>query len=447
MIDPEIIVIGGGPAGLAAAIEVARCGHTVEVVEQRDTLGGAIHRQPIQDVAPIGQAAGPKRRWRVLSRDFAAARIPVRNGSIFLGVDGDGLVLIENRRRDQVERLQAKAVILATGAIEKVLPRPGWQLAGVSTAGGLQVMMKETGHAPQGRVLLAGSGPLLIAVASQMAGLGNPPVAILEAGDPFRHVGSGLAMLAYPSLLAEACGYLGDIYLRGIPWLRGARLAAIERDGSKLIAVVRRRDGSEVRHSVDRVGLHDAIRPNDFSLPDEATAPVAGPVILRAGDCREALGAFAAEADGRSVGYTVARILSGDRNSRADLAQAQVQRARKAQATLASLFAPLNGVQQRPPLPDDTILCRCEGKTVGDLRRLCERPDPLTGREVKHNGRFAMGACQGRFCAANTAALMAEIRPDVPAPRAEDLTGRRWPVRPVSISALTGAAPGNTEHE
>src|SRR5690606_5475329 len=102
-----------------------------------------------------------------------------------------------------------------------------------------------------------------------------------------------------------------EIYLRRIPWMRGTRLAAIERDGANLQAIVLRHDGREQRIAVDRIGLHDGIRPNDFGLPNETTEPTSGPLILRAGDCREALGAFAAEADGRRAGRAVADILSG----------------------------------------------------------------------------------------------------------------------------------------
>ncbi|WP_159946390.1 FAD-dependent oxidoreductase [Rhizobium sp. 18065] len=445
MTEPDVVVIGGGPAGLAAAIEVARSGYRAEVVEQRESLGGAIHRQPIEGVVPISQAAGPKARWLALADAFSAARIPVRHASVFLGVDGDGLVLIENRRTGLIEQLRPKAVILATGAVEKVYPRPGWQIAGVSTAGALQVMMKETGRVPQGRILLAGSGPLLIAVAAQMTRLGNPPVALVEAGDPLRRMGPGFAMLGHVALLREAVGYLSDVYLRRIVWMRGTQLVAIDRHGENLQAVLQRRDGSQHQITVDRIGLHDGIRPNDFGLPTEKTDTTSGPLIVRAGDCREALGAFAAEVDGRHAGRSVADLLSGNRDG-AELGR-EIKRARMAQATLAALFAPIHGVPQLSSLPDETLLCRCEGKTVGDLRRLCNQPDRLSGREVKHNGRFAMGACQGRFCAANTAALMAELKPGKPGPSPEDLTGRRWPVRPVSIAALTGAIPTNTENK
>ncbi|MCC0014003.1 MAG: FAD-dependent oxidoreductase [Hoeflea sp.] len=436
MRDPDVLVIGGGPAGMSAALEAARSGLAVELVEQRESLGGAIYRQPVEGVPAIPQSAGARGRWEALSRAFSTAAIPVRFGSVFLGVDGHGYVLVEDRQKGLVECLSPRAVVLATGAVEHVHPRPGWQFAGVSTAGGLQVMMKETGTAPRGSVLLAGSGPLLIAVAAQMARLGNPPLAIVESGDPYRRIMPGLGMLGFPKLLAEALGYLRDIHLHRIPWLRGSRLFRIERQGDAFSAVVRTGDGNQSTFVCDRIGLHDGIRPNDYGLPPASSEAMADPVIVRAGDCREALGAIAAEADGRRAGRLVIKGVAA--STAGDMEQ--IDRQRRAQALLSKLFAPLDDRSPLDELADDTLLCRCEGKTVSDLRNLCQRADSLTGREVKHNGRFAMGACQGRFCAANTAALMARFKPEAPAPAAADLTGRRWPVRPVSIGALVRAA-------
>ena len=441
MAEIDVLIVGAGPAGMAAAIEAGKAGLRVVVLEQRRTPGGAIFRQAIANAPAVRIPPRVAAIRNALSAAFAASRIETRYGHVFLGIDGDGFVLAEDRNNGALVTLKAKSVVLALGAVEKILPRPGWERAGVSTAGGLQVMMKETGRAPTGRVLLVGNGPLLVAVAAQMAALGNPPVAVIEAGDPFRRFAAGAALTVFhPGLAMEAFGYLRDLRSHGVEWQRGATLQRIERDGEGLIACVRNAAGEIEFIRADRVALHDGIRPNDFGL---APANARGPLVVHAGDCREALGAEAAIADGCAAGSRVVAALGGVTHTE----PRELSRLRQAQAILAQLFAPVETTHPLAALPDDTVLCRCEYRNIGDLKILYGVTDGLTGREMKHHGRFAMGSCQGRFCADNTAALMAHLRPDLPAPQARDLTGTRWPIRPVPIAALAASGVGQAKEQ
>ena len=423
----DALVIGGGAAGVSAAVELARAGLRVELAELRASLGGAYHRQSAG--ATSAAATRGRRQWSRLTADLSHVGIAPRLRHAFLGIDTDGLGLLDDREAGQVRIVRARALVVATGAVERILPRPGWQLDGVMTAGGLQMLLKETGEAPPGDILIAGNGPLNIALAADLARLGRPPLAVVEAGDPFARPGPALRIAAFPGLIAEASRHLARTVLARTAWLRGSTVAAIERDGSRLAVSVEDRHGGSRRIHADIVALHDGIRPNNFGLPALSNRE---PIVVRAGDCREVLGIRAAEADGVAAAAEVVAMLSGRASGRAS---AEVTRQRHAQAVLAELFRPVNDPAGPAGLPDETVLCRCECRTAGDLRALLAGPDPIGMREIKLNGRFGMGVCQGRYCAESVGAFVAAERPDI---AAAPLSRDRWPTRPVSISALTG---------
>lgn len=441
----DVLVVGGGPAGVAAATELSARGLSVQLVEQGARLGGAIHRQPATPgTAPARLAVQPQ--WARLSRAVAVAKLSAHTGCVFLGVDSDGLSLVEDRRSGLVSAVRVSAVVVAVGAVERIRPRPGTELPGVTTAGGIQVMLKETGRAPQGRILVAGNGPLTIALAAQLARCGNPPLAVLEAGDPLRHLAAVLALMRHPRLVREALGYLRAMRASGTSWQRGTVLSAIARHGSDLVATTIDRAGGKKSLIVDRIALHDGIRPNSFGLPKAAGEIKGTPFVIHAGDCREALGAVSAEADGRRAARIVVARLRGNAGDVLRL-EATIARERSAQHVLARLFAPRNTANDPGDWHDDALLCQCERKSVADLRALLGGGDQLSPREIKLNGRFCMGACQGRFCADAVAELIATERPGTPRPGIPDLTGQRWPLRPVSIASIIGDRLASTAQE
>ncbi len=446
----DVIVIGSGPAGMACALTAARGGASVLLADQRPGPGGAIFRIAIPGVPPLSLARAQKRlRDRLfagLENTPAIQRLPEH---LYLGLDADGLVMLEDRKAGQVKTFRCRILCLATGAVERVLPRPGWTLPGVVTAGGLQVMMKETGKAPAGRTVLAGSGPLLLAVAAQLVRLGTPPLAVIEAGDPLRQLRAGLGLLRWPGLCLEAGGYVASLLTARVPWHRGARLTGIETAADGLAAQWQDRRGRAHRLAADRIALHDGLAENSFGLaPSGSSQNAPGhPLVLQAGDCRQALGAPAAARGGETAGQICLNVLAG-RTEPAERLQSRLTAATRrdaaAQDLIASAFAAQDGQEHFNRLPDDTMLCRCEGGTIGDLRKLFIAAPGLSGRELKLNGRFAMGACQGRFCAANTAAAVAELTgSSLPV---STITGHRWPVRPVPISSLIRPEAAEADH-
>lgn len=428
----DILVVGGGPAGVAAACRVAEAGCTVRLCDQAPAPGGAIFRGA-NGSSPL-MPAEHTATWREISARLErnAAAIQVMNSTSFVGLDSNGIVVLKDRNTGRALQTSPQGVILATGAIESVRPVPGWHLPRVVTAGGLQVNVKSSGAPPDGNIVIAGNGPLLLAVAAQLATLGNPPVAVVESGRP---------MLPRPQLLGlplayirEALAYVRTLRRFRVPWIQGAHLERIDQH-AKNLSVVIRKGTRELAYAADIVALHDGLQSNSTGLPDENVESDKGVIVVCAGDCREPLGVRAAPASGR---FAADRLLAAlQKSSLSPNPPAQLRRQARAQAYLKSIFRPISRIRLQS-LPDDTILCRCEQKTVGDLRRLLVNPD-VSAKEIKLAGRFAMGRCQGRFCAKWTLDVAAEMVGVRYAP--ESLVGKRWPVCPISIGALARLAP------
>lgn len=429
MAEVPILVVGGGPAGASAAATLVEAGLRVLLIEQRDRLGGAIHRQTASGAeSPVWRPARHRRNWAALTARLGAAaeRIDIRTQTVFLGVDGEGRFLFEDRRSERVLARRPRAAIIAVGAIETIRPFPGWELPGVMTVGGAQVLLKETGRPPAGPVLIAGSGPLLPALAAQLARAGNPPVAVLERGRPWRAPGALARLILSGGPTGEAASYAAVLAAHRVPYRCGASALRAEPDGDGLKVACRIGTSEQSLH-VRHLLIHDGIVPNRTGIP--LPAPEAAVPVLQAGDGREALGADAAILDGRRAALQVLARLGHASTAGAASLERPLQRARDFQAALAEA---LHSARVAPS--PETLICRCEGRSYADLAALAE---DASAREVRLMGRFGLGACQGRLCGPMIEALRAQPLPATSSPR--------WPLRPVSVAALARLTADETE--
>ncbi|WP_046020018.1 FAD/NAD(P)-binding oxidoreductase [Magnetospira sp. QH-2] len=429
--ESEVLVVGGGLSGLSAATALAEGGVRVRLIDRTSALGGNIHRAPNPGAESLSMLADHQRRWaRIVARyEAQKERIAVRCTTRFMGIDQRGMALITGREEGANRMICPAALVLATGAVERVTPRPGWTLPGVMTVGGIQSQLKSTGRAPLGRIVLAGTGPMMLAVGAGLAKAGNPPLAIIEAAQPFRHP---LQALGLPrEYLFEAMTYMRILMAARVPLLSGRHVSRIEGRGSSssLKVIVEDRHGRTRILESDLLGLHDGLRENTFGLDSALSIPVRS-----TGDCRELLGARAAAADGLRVGHELAAHLTGAEVVREP--GNTLDRQRRAQTRLRAVYDHPDPFDL-DRMPDDTVLCRCENRTLGDLRAL----GTATDRELRLLGRFAMGACQGRFCAE----WVRRLTSDSPFSDTSTIGRPRWPVSPLSVQALIKAVD-ESEH-
>jgi thioredoxin reductase len=421
----DIAIIGAGPAGISAAVEADRHGASVLLLDEQPRPGGQIYRNV--------QIATPRQK-NVLGEDYnkgaALVSALAGSGAVHLAgvtvwqVSGDGRIAFS--RNSQAEQVQARHVIVATGATERPVPVPGWTLPGVLTAGAAQILMKSGGLVAD-KAVLVGSGPLLYLVAAQMVAAGHPPKALVETQTSsdlraaLKHLNGALKGWRY---LVKGLGLIGQLKRAGVRRYTGARdiaVAGVER--AEAVSFVH--NGRHHRIEADTVLLHQGVVPNtqitrslqlDHNYDDGQKCFV--PVTDAFGQTSNPM--LSVAGDGAGIGGAIVAALSGQLS-----ALGAVQRLGLIpKETLETVAAPLLKVRTYerairpfldrayPPSPDilrpadKTIICRCEEVTAGDIRRYaalgCKGPN-----QAKAFGRSGMGPCQGRFCGLTVTEILA----------------------------------------
>jgi NADPH-dependent 2,4-dienoyl-CoA reductase/sulfur reductase-like enzyme len=407
----EVLVIGAGPAGMAAAAVAAESGCRVAVIDDNSSAGGQIWRGYGSN--PSGAAP----RFASLMRRLADAPVEVLAGTRVVAHPARHVLRVESDTGGS--DLGYDKVILATGARERFLPFPGWTLPGVLGAGGLQALVKSGLPIAGKRVVLAGSGPLLLAVAANLAGHGAQILGVFEQAPMARLVVFAAGLVSHPGKIVEGLRYrtaTRQAAYRTSAWVTRAH-------GSENLKSVTVSNGGKTREiACDYLGCGFHLVPN-LELPRLLGCDVAGgfvridaaqqssvPDVYCVGELTGVGGLEKALVEGEVAGLAVAGRSANHLFPRRD------RQVRFAQG-LEAAFALRNELQVLAA--KDTIVCRCEDVRRGALEKMRD------GREARLHTRCGMGPCQGRVCGPATAYLFGwdseSIRPPITPARIETI--------------------------
>jgi len=455
----EVLVIGGGPAGLSAAAAAAEAGAEVMLVDERAKLGGQFYKQP----AAVADESALDRQYRDGRRLIArveAAGVRVLTGAQVWGATGPGQLLALDDAHAYA--LRPRRLVLATGAYERGVPLPGWTLPGFLTTGAAQTLMRAYGVLPGRRVLISGNGPLNIQVAAEIVRAGGEVVAVCELAR-IHPLGAAPMGLADPTLMLQGARMALELRRARVPLLRGHTVVRAEGDGSVERATIARVDaagrpapGSERSFEVDAVCAGFGFVPsNELARTlgvahrfDERMGQLAAVVdeqgrssldgVWVVGDSGGTGGAPLARAvgflAGRDAVRSLGRAVADSPEERA--ARRERDRSRRFQRGLNRLFAAPRLVDQLA-LPD-TLVCRCEEVALGAVAASFSDGAAAMGA-VKRVTRAGMGRCQGRYCAGVLADLSSRTT-GLPA-NENDWFAPAPPFKPIPVAmAVTGAA-------
>jgi NADPH-dependent 2,4-dienoyl-CoA reductase/sulfur reductase-like enzyme len=464
MIDDryELLIVGAGPAGMAAACEAASHGVRVAVLDSQDSPGGQVYRN-VDRVTD--------RQERILGKDFVKGRSLVERfkqtgGSYFSQAS---VWFLDEKRRvgvligDKSYFVSADKLVLATGAQERPMPIKGWQLPGVMTAGAGQILLKSAGMVPQGRLVLAGTGPLLLLLACQYLQAGVKIDALVDTtpqGAMSRSLGKLFKALPAADYLFKALSMMLTIRRAGIPVYHGVeglsavgeeKLEAVKFDTGK--AGFKKLTDHELQ--AETLLLHQGVIPN-IRLPLAAGCDIeweerqqnwivatdewgrsSDTDIYVVGDGSRISGAEASALQGRLAGMHASCQLGKINAGELEALSGPVVKSRKRHLSIRPFLESCYTPSTSYLVPEDTTLvCRCEEITAGEIRQAvrlgCTGPN-----QVKSFTRCGMGPCQGGQCSSTVSLIISQ---QLDKPMTEVGCFRvRPPLSPITLGQLSEA--------
>jgi NADPH-dependent 2,4-dienoyl-CoA reductase/sulfur reductase-like enzyme len=428
----DVVVVGAGPAGMTTASCLAESGVRVLLLDEHTAPGGQVYRsvEKVTDKRPADlNVLGSHYR----SGSKAVERLHSSGAQYWPGTSvweisaaEEAALAVGVVRDGRARMIQAGHIVLATGAMERPTPFPGWTLPGVMTVGAAQTLLKSSGLVPEGRIAVAGSGPLLYLYISQLIKAGKKPQVILDTR-PRASLQTKLSVLA--ALTVDPASMF-----RGLGWMREVRREIRVRERvhrlrasgvEKLSSISYESCDRQFTDEVDLLLVHDGVIPNTWLamsagcrhhwnvqqrcwVPDITGAgQTSRQSVSVVGDAAGIIGADASVLHGEAVACEVAACLEGKQpgvvgNAAHPLLAWQHRTLRRC---LDQFYPPAQEFELPPD--DETVVCRCEEVTAGEIRRVaalgCVGPN-----QGKAFTRCGMGPCMGRKCGVTVSRLIAE---------------------------------------
>jgi NADPH-dependent 2,4-dienoyl-CoA reductase/sulfur reductase-like enzyme len=449
----DILIVGAGPAGMTTATTARRFGLSVIVVDDQPGPGGQIWRA-IENGRERDDILGPAySEGRPVSEAFRASGAVYLAGAQLWQIEPGFHAFITLDGSAQI--IAADSVILATGAQERPVPFPGWTLPGVLTVGAAQILLKSAGQIPDGPVWIAGSGPLPLLYAVQLLQAGGQIAGYLDTTPPgqWRKAASHLpaAMRGWRDL-AKGVKWMAALRRSGTQMIKG--ITQIEAQGEDRITALRYRtaQGADVTVPARTLLVHEGVVPNihaalslgcdvswnaaqDCFVPNvDGWGETSVSNLFIAGDGAGIAGAKAATLRGELAALRIAakqaKVAATEVSASADAVMRKLNRELAIRPFIDAMFRP------RPEVfapVDETIVCRCEEVTAGQVRALAKvgRPGP---NQIKTATRAGMGPCQGRQCGYTLTRILSAAQ--CRSPEEVGFLHIRPPLKPITLGQI-----------
>ncbi|MBI5030095.1 MAG: FAD-dependent oxidoreductase [Chloroflexi bacterium] len=463
----EIAIVGAGPAGVAAAVAAAEAGTDVTLIDEYARPGGQYFKQPAASFnsrqLPNSLAENTEHGRELLDK-LNHPQIHLKCNTLVWNITSDRVLDLYGP--DGAQRLQAKKIIIASGAYERIVPFAGWTLPGVTTVGAAQLLLKGQGLVVGQRVLIAGTGPLLQLAAVQLLDAGADIVAILELQSRTEFFSHASKLFGQWGKIGQGMAHQKRLMQTGVSIKYGYAVIGVSGKDQVEEAIIAQVDSSgrpasrtQERLAVDTIcinyGFIPATELTRLAGCDQYFDPHFGGLatktnddletsregIFAAGEVRGIGGVEVALLEGRIAGLAAARQLgyaSRRTENGHDFTQRREWKKTRADVeSLSAMFTIKSGLFSS--IASDVIVCRCEGITAGAIREAA-RAGVMQLNALKTYNRCGMGRCQGRICGPVAAQIIAaETNTSV---ESVGIFTARTPVKPVPLSIVgaTGLA-------